>query len=283
MRRLTPIALTLVLGLAVASCGTDSTAAPVTRATEKPAVTTTTQLPTTTTTEAPATSTSTSTSTTVAPTTTTPPAPSTTVPPPVEPEVLEAGVSGPRTQALQQRLHDLGYDPGPVDGQFGSKTTMAVWAWQKLHEQEPTGKVHAAEWEQIMMDANDFAPLVPAGAPDRTEIDLAKQVMVVWKAGRPTLVTHVSTGSGKRYNEPGGSGVAVTPTGDYAYTRQIEGWRQAPLGGLYKPVYFNGGIAVHGATSVPLRPASHGCVRIPMHIAEYFQDVVWLGMPVHVR
>ena len=28
------------------------------------------------------------------------------------------------------------------------------------------------------------------------------------------------------------------------------------------PVYFNYGIAVHGADNVPLEPASHGCVRL---------------------
>jgi len=55
---------------------------------------------------------------------------------------------------------------------------------------------------------------------------------------------------------------------------------EAPLGKLYNPVYFVGGIAVHGAPSVPNRPASHGCVRIPMHIAEYFPTLVAKGDPV---
>jgi hypothetical protein len=27
-------------------------------------------------------------------------------------------------------------------------------------------------------------------------------------------------------------------------------------------MYFNGGIAVHGSTSVPPHPASHGCCRL---------------------
>ena len=51
----------------------------------------------------------------------------------------------------------------------------------------------------------------------------------------------------------------------------------SPLGGMWNPVYFNFGIAVHGAENVPLEPASHGCVRIPMHISEYFQSMVSLG------
>ena len=44
--------------------------------------------------------------------------------------------------------------------------------------------------------------------------------------------------------------------------RQIDGWRHAPLGLLWRPKYFNGGIAVHGANSVPPYPASHGCARL---------------------
>ena len=31
---------------------------------------------------------------------------------------------------------------------------------------------------------------------------------------------------------------------------------------MYRPNYFYGGYAVHGMTSVPAYPASHGCVRM---------------------
>ena len=43
--------------------------------------------------------------------------------------------------------------------------------------------------------------------------------------------------------------------------RRIDGIREAPLGSLYRPLYFHLGWAVHGSTSVPGYPASHGCVR----------------------
>jgi hypothetical protein len=61
-----------------------------------------------------------------------------------------------------------------------------------------------------------------------------------------------------------------------------KGWREGRLGRMYKPVYFNYGIAVHGSKNVPLYPASHGCIRIPMHIAEYFPDLVKNGDRVFV-
>jgi hypothetical protein len=109
---------------------------------------------------------------------------------------------------------------------------------------------------------------------------------LVWRDGNPVLITHVSTGSQVPYCEDTDAGRncgdAVTPEGTYQFGRRVEGWRIAPLGKLYNPVYFNGGIAVHGAPSVPNHPASHGCVRISMSIAEYFPSLVNTGDKVVV-
>jgi hypothetical protein len=111
-------------------------------------------------------------------------------------------------------------------------------------------------------------------------------VMIVWRDGAPTLISHISSGSQVPYCEDTDTGKncgnAVTPLGVFRYQRRIPGWRVAPLGKLYNPVYFNGGIAVHGAASVPNRPASHGCVRIPMSIAEYFPSLVANGDAIEV-
>jgi lipoprotein-anchoring transpeptidase ErfK/SrfK len=72
----------------------------------------------------------------------------------------------------------------------------------------------------------------------------------------------VSTGSGQTYDVPGdGTAVAYTPTGRFTVYRKEDGIVEAPLGSLYKPLYFDEGWAVHGAASVPGYPASHGCVR----------------------
>jgi hypothetical protein len=68
----------------------------------------------------------------------------------------------------------------------------------------------------------------------------------------------------------------------YHFERKVEGWRNAKLGRLYKPTYFNFGIAIHGASNVPEYPASRGCVRFPMHIADYLQDLVSIGDAVYV-
>lgn len=220
--------------------------------------------------------------TTVAPTTTAPVDP-TTQAEPAGP--LQSGSKGTRTRALQQAFKDQHYDPGPIDGMFGNAVTQAVWAYQALHGLERDGIV-TPELEARILAREPQPMMQPDAGPTHTEVDLTGQVMIVWKDGQPLLITHVSTGSEVAYCESTSQGKncgsAITPTGTYSYYRRVEGWRHAPLGKLYNPVYFVGGIAVHGATSVPNHPASHGCVRISMAIAEYFPTLVNNGDKVVV-
>jgi peptidoglycan hydrolase-like protein with peptidoglycan-binding domain len=214
-------------------------------------------------------------------TTTTAPAPTTTAPPAPSDE-LGRGTSGPVVEDLQRRLHGLRLDPGPVDGQFGGGTLFAVQAFQKLAGIEPTGVV-GPETRAALDAPPAVTPLVPAASGDRVEVDLERQLLFLWHGADLRLVTHVSTGSGERYCEDGRCGTAVTPPGAYRFSWRYPGWRESRLGRLYNPVYFtSSGIAVHGSTSVPSYPASHGCVRIPMHIAEYFPDLVERGDAVYV-
>jgi lipoprotein-anchoring transpeptidase ErfK/SrfK len=51
---------------------------------------------------------------------------------------------------------------------------------------------------------------------------------------------------------------------------------------LYYPTYINRGVAIHGSRSVPPRPASHGCIRIPMSVAKEVFDVTPFGTVVLV-
>ncbi len=234
----------------------------------------------TTSTSAASTSTSRATSTTAPSTTTTAPPETTTSEAPPS-DVLAEGAQGPRVEQLQQRLTELRYDPGAVDGKFGTATTQAVWAFQKLHGLAADGVVTLGVWA-LMQQGGDPAPLVPGGGANRVEVDISRQVLLLYQGGQLRLITHISSGSRRSYCENGHCGDAVTDPGSFRFGRRYSGWEDGPLGKLYNPVYFNGGIAVHGASSVPSYPASHGCVRIPMHIAEYFPSLVERGEPVYV-
>ncbi len=239
-----------------------------------------------------ATSSSTTTSST-APTTTTTTLPALVQPPPATlPPVTSALGSGSDAtvvRAYQQRLADLHFDPGPVDGNYGQATMYAVETVQKMVGLPRTGRIGPAE--AMTLAAFQYPPpLQPTGEANRTEIDITKQVITLYADYQVRLITTTSTGSGEHYcyNSPRENPtrhiceVATTPSGRFTYTRFVKGWDKSPLGQLYQPYYFNGGIAVHGYPSVPTTPASHGCARIPMHIAEYFPLLVRVGDPVYV-
>jgi lipoprotein-anchoring transpeptidase ErfK/SrfK len=50
-----------------------------------------------------------------------------------------------------------------------------------------------------------------------------------------------------------------------------------PLNGnMYRPLYFDGGQAIHGANNVPRSPASHGCARLRVHHMDML--IEWLGL-----
>lgn len=230
-------------------------------------------------------------------TTTLPPTTSTTKPKPIQPAVvslpplpadgLHQGSSGPVVATYQQRLIDLHFDPGAVDGHYGGDMAYAVTALEKLYGLPRNGRIGAPE--AIALSAFKYpTPLAANGEPNRTEIDITKQVLILYRDNQVRLITTISTGSGEHYCYTDRFAPvrvcenALTPSGKYAYTRFVNGWDTSPLGHLYNPFYFNGGIAVHGYTSVPSSPASHGCVRIPMDIAKYFHTLVNKGDPVYV-
>jgi lipoprotein-anchoring transpeptidase ErfK/SrfK len=118
----------------------------------------------------------------------------------------------------------------------------------------------------------------------RIDVDLSRQMLSVYDgSGKVTKVLPISSGSGKFYVSEGEKRKAVTPTGRFRAYRKISGWRKSPLGLMYYPVYIVGGVAIHGSPSVPRRPASHGCIRIPMSAAVAFFNSTPIGTEVVVH
>ena len=241
----------------------------------------------------------------VAVTTTTKVAP---VLPPISRDLKE-GVEGDDVRNLQTRLAELKFAPGPIDGIFGRSTVQAVWAFEKLVMKVPrtkaTGVVTPQMWE-VMRNEVRITPRRQADTPRHAEVYLPEQVIVTFLGGQPTLVSHMSSGDGKPWCEevvidPGEEGNdspeqiaaglplkvgicgdSVTPAGIFTFYKRSSGTRETKLGTLYNPVYFNQGIAVHGAILVPLEPASHGCIRIPMSVAQIFPALVQFRDRIYV-
>ncbi|HUF32075.1 MAG TPA: L,D-transpeptidase family protein [Acidimicrobiales bacterium] len=211
--------------------------------------------------------------TTAAPTTAAPTAAAPTTPPPPTtvpgPPTYRSGDQGPEIAAMQERLLALGFWVPVADGDFGSLTQQAVMAFQKHAGLSRDGLAGPA----TMAALETAAPVAAREGGDHVEIDLERQLLIVVRGGR-TLAFNTSTGtSGWR-----------TPPGRFTVDREIDGVREAPLGNLYRPKYFNGGIALHGSPSIPGRPASHGCARVHDRV----MDLLWsdglmpVGTPVWV-
>jgi peptidoglycan hydrolase-like protein with peptidoglycan-binding domain len=60
--------------------------------------------------------------------------------------VLTLGSNGTAVREVQQRLNDLGYNCGPVDGVYGQQTRNAVMAFQKDHHLTVDGQVGPQTW-----------------------------------------------------------------------------------------------------------------------------------------
>ncbi|MGH3926698.1 MAG: L,D-transpeptidase family protein [Pseudonocardiaceae bacterium] len=190
-----------------------------------------------------------------------PPPPAPVPPPPAPPP-------GPDVGAAQQRLAELSYYVSSVDGKAGGSTRSAVMAFQKVNGLKADGAIGPQTSAAL---ASAAKPSLRGGPPNRIEVDLTRQVLYFVQNNDLVRVIPVSSGNGKVYRTPsGGRARANTPVGTFRVNRRIRGVRVADLGTLYNPMYFYGGYAIHGSTSVPNYPASHGCIRVSQ------ADAVWL-------
>lgn len=222
---------------------------------------------------------------------------------------IKRGSSGSEVLRLQERLLELTFDPGPRDGEYGSYTIQAFWAFQKLVLGVPRDQVVDTVTDELWQRIQDevhVTPRRPIGHRSRTstnhtEIYLPEQVVVFFQSDTPVLIAHTSSGSEELWRETvtidvgeegnkdgtepkqvGYMAYAHTPGGVFTYTRFRQGVHQSALGGMWDPAYFNFGIAIHGAKTVPTSPASHGCIRINQHLGRIFQQYIAKGDQVFV-
>jgi lipoprotein-anchoring transpeptidase ErfK/SrfK len=192
-------------------------------------------------------------------------------------DVLRSGDKGPRVKALQQRLRKLKYWVGATDGVYGNLTQQAVYAFQKAQGLSRDGVVGPKTRARL----NQPKPVGRKSKSGRVvEIDKKRQILILVRDGKVQWIFNTSTGTEKPYRYKGKRYMADTPKGKWRVFRQIKGWRDGELGHLFNPKYFhNDGIAIHGYTSVPPFPASHGCARITLEASRY----LWKKIPIGTR
>jgi lipoprotein-anchoring transpeptidase ErfK/SrfK len=213
---------------------------------------------------------------------------------PVDPATAVApagpGSHGVVVVRLQERLREFGVFRGNADGEYGRETAASVVAFHKLIGVERSDRWSIDDWAvEPSLDHEAILTRHPSQS-DRVEVDIARQLLFVIRDSDVAAIVPVSTGNGETYwSENGGDGDsgggyvnATTPKGTFTLFRHIPGWRTNYLGGLYKPWYFTPYYAIHGSKSVPARPASHGCVRVPTWESNHLDDFLEIGLPVHI-
>lgn len=111
----------------------------------------------------------------------------------------------------------------------------------------------------------------------RVEIDKSQQMLRAYQGDQLVIESRVSTGrDGKR-----------TPNGSYhaGYKERMHYSSLYDDAPMPYSVQVSGNYFIHGFSSVPSRPASHGCIRLPLtggNPARRFYEWVELGTPIAI-
>jgi lipoprotein-anchoring transpeptidase ErfK/SrfK len=175
-------------------------------------------------------------------------------------------------RGVQKRLVALRYlTPAAVSGRWDHRTSQALLAFQALHQLDRDGTVGS---RTLAAFETAVAPK-PSGSQTgrRVEVHRAEGVTLLIDDGKVMRVLHSSSGA------PG----YETPRGSYTiFRKERNSWSVPYRVWLPYASYFTGGIAFHAYPDVPARPASHGCVRLPVADAPFAYQFMSLGTRVFV-
>jgi hypothetical protein len=180
---------------------------------------------------------------------------------------LHEGSRGPLVRLLQRQLRAAGYVIG-ARGVYDARTARAVLAFRKLSSLPRTTVAQPVVLRRLAQGGGRF----PVRHPDHghhVEADLSHQVLALIDDGRVQRIYPLSSGS------------PATPTvlGSFHVYAKTAGFNEK---GMYFSSYFIRGYAIHGYADVPIYPASHGCLRIPIPDAVSVYNWVQFGDYVDV-
>jgi len=171
------------------------------------------------------------------------------------------GSRGPVVRLLQGELARLGYVVGRP-GLYDARTARAVLAFRKVTGMRRTMIASSDVFKRLAAGGGVFRVRFPDHGK-HVEADLSRQVIALIRGGKAERIYPVS------------SGKPSTPTiqGHFRVYLRSPGTNAK---GMYMSSYFIRGYAIHGYPSVPVFPASHGCLRVPN--AEAVSIFDWLSI-----
>lgn len=181
-------------------------------------------------------------------------------------------------RATQQKLKDFGINPGPIDGIYGPKTGRALCTFRWISGMDVhRDNLDTDTYQKINEHTNQYGYItnVPAGQfkGEDTYIYVNKtcQTMIYVEHQKIRRVINVSTGKKGHETPDTVRRLGGTQKGWHCSTLYPESCRTqhtgmnkkySDVGNMYNKRYVMGAIYLHGSTSVPTYPASHGCIRV---------------------
>lgn len=180
---------------------------------------------------------------------------------------LHVGSSGKDVRTFNRLLRKQGYVPSG-GRRFTGRTGRAVVAFRKVNGMPRITRSTSGIFRKLADDRGTYEPKHP-GSGKHAEVNIARQVLVLADGDKAQRIYHIS------------SGASSTPSdrGHYRFYRRQPGYNNLRM---YYSTYYNRGEAIHGYSSVPTGPASHGCIRTPIPDAVSIYNWVQLGMSIYV-
>jgi hypothetical protein len=127
--------------------------------------------------------------------------------------------------------------------------------------------------------ASDHTKIAISFANKRVEVDLANQRLRAYQGARLVLDSAISTGREGKKTPPGKfrAGPIKLPI------HRSRLYHNAPMPWS---VQVHENIFIHGFRKIPRRPASHGCIRLPLtgaNPAKWFYNWIDLGTPISIK
>jgi len=180
--------------------------------------------------------------------------------------------------AMETQLSALGIPTGVVDGIVSPGTKRGMCVFRDLTGQKATRKLPTPELMQQISTTTELPQLPRKLRSVKALVSLTCQAAYITD-GTGTILRVLSVSTGKD------NGVHRTRPGFKRVYYKVNAWQRSTLypepdgrPGLYRPIYFDRGIAFHGVRK-PVRtyPQSHACVRT------WPADQDWLWNKLKVR
>jgi lipoprotein-anchoring transpeptidase ErfK/SrfK len=194
--------------------------------------------------------------------------------------LTEPRMSGDDVVELQERLKELGYYKGKIDGVYGEKTFQAVKKIQSDSKMNPTGEVGVYTWKVLAADVK-----APSVTTDISKVELSPdKLSIVIDTNERTLTLMEADKVYKAFPCAVGKPETPTPVGEWTIVHKGGNWGDG-FGDRWMGLDVPWGIfGIHG-TNKPYSigtAASHGCIRMFNEHVRLVYSLVEEGTPVTI-